>query len=139
MKLFSFVVSLILGVAVLAAEEPKELKIETTYMPEGCTVKAQKGDQIQVHYTGTLFADGKQFDSSLDRGRPFSLTLGAGQVIKGWDQGLIGMCEGEKRKLTIPADLGYGARGAGGVIPPNAGLVFTTELVKLTSKNRQEL
>ncbi|KAG6874520.1 FK506-binding protein 2B [Termitomyces sp. Mi166 len=117
------------------AEPPTELVIETTYKPEGCTINAQKGDQIQVHYTGTLFGTGKKFDSSYDRSAPLGITLGIGQVIKGWDQGLLGMCVNEKRKLTIPPALGYGARGAGGVIPPGATLVFETEMVSI---NRQE-
>jgi FKBP-type peptidyl-prolyl cis-trans isomerase len=90
---------------------------------------AKDGDTIVVHYTGTL-TDGKQFDSS--RGRtPFEVTLGQRRVIAGWEQGLQGMKVGEKRKLTIPPDLGYGARGAGGVIPPNATLVFEVELLEI--------
>jgi FKBP-type peptidyl-prolyl cis-trans isomerase FkpA len=101
--------------------------IETTQQGKGDGAK--DGDTLVVHYTGTL-TDGKQFDSS--RGRaPFEVTLGQGRVIKGWEQGLQGMKVGEKRKLTIPPDLGYGARGAGGVIPPNATLVFEVELLEL--------
>ncbi|KAJ7352593.1 hypothetical protein DFH08DRAFT_859365 [Mycena albidolilacea] len=122
------------AVAVLAAEAPKELQIETTYLPDDCPAKAAKGDQIKVHYTGTLFANGNKFDSSLDRGSPLPLTLGVGQVIKGWDEGLIGMCLNEKRTLTIPSDLAYGSRGFGSVIPANSALVFTVELVGLDSK-----
>ena len=89
---------------------------------------AQQGMRVQVHYTGWL-TDGKKFDSSLDRGQPFEFQLGAGQVIQGWDKGVAGMKVGGKRKLTIPSDMGYGARGAGGVIPPNATLVFEVELL----------
>jgi len=114
---------------------PKELEIKTTYTPSDCTVKAQKGDPIKVHYTGKIFSDGKKFDSSHDRGEPLPLTLGVGQVIKGWDQGLVGMCVGEKRTLTIPSDLAYGQRGFGSVIPANSALVFDVELVDLTSKS----
>lgn len=96
---------------------------------EQCHRKARKGGTVQVHYTGTLKEDGKEFDSSLKRGDPLEFKLGTGMVIQGWDQGVAGMCIGEKRKLTIPSHLGYGKRGAGGVIPPDADLVFTVELV----------
>lgn len=89
---------------------------------------AVSGKTVSVHYTGWL-ENGKKFDSSVDRGQPFSFPLGAGRVIKGWDEGVQGMKVGGKRKLTIPSDLGYGSRGAGGVIPANATLIFDVELL----------
>jgi FKBP-type peptidyl-prolyl cis-trans isomerase FkpA len=89
---------------------------------------AEAGRRVSVHYSGWL-TDGTPFDSSLERGQPFEFRLGAGQVIAGWDEGVAGMRVGGKRKLTIPPQLGYGARGAGGVIPPNAVLVFEVELL----------
>jgi FKBP-type peptidyl-prolyl cis-trans isomerase len=99
-------------------------------LQEGSGAAAKSGDTVEVHYTGWL-TNGKKFDSSVDRGQPFSFQLGAGRVIKGWDEGVAGMKPGGKRKLTIPSALGYGTRGAGGVIPPNADLVFEVELLKV--------
>jgi peptidylprolyl isomerase len=101
---------------------------------EGTGEKAAKGQTALVHYTGWLWANdtkGKKFDSSKDRGEPFDFPIGAGQVIKGWDEGVAGMKVGGKRELVIPPELGYGARGAGGVIPPNSTLFFEVELLRI--------
>ncbi len=97
---------------------------------EGDGAEAQAEQQVSVHYTGWL-TDGSKFDSSLDRNDPFQFALGRGMVIRGWDEGVQGMKIGGKRKLTIPPQLGYGAQGAGGVIPPNATLVFEVELLEI--------
>ena len=105
---------------------PSGLKYVDQVVGTGDLAVAKK--TVTVHYTGWL-ENGKKFDSSVDRGQLFSFLLGVGQVIKGWDEGVEGMKVGGKRKLTIPASLGYGARGAGGVIPPNATLVFDVELL----------
>jgi len=112
------------------SELPSGLKYTDTTVGTG--TEATKGKKVSVHYTGWLYnngAKGAKFDSSLDRGQPFSFGLGAGQVIRGWDEGVAGMKIGGKRTLIIPPDLGYGARGAPGAIPPNATLMFDVELL----------
>ena len=104
------------------------MSLKTEDLVVGTGAEAQPGQMVTVHYTGWL-TNGQKFDSSKDRNDPFVFPLGQGMVIKGWDQGGVGMTVGGKRKLTIPPELGYGARGAGGVIPPNATLVFEVELL----------
>jgi FKBP-type peptidyl-prolyl cis-trans isomerase len=111
-------------------EMPNGLKYTDTKTGDGAA--ATSGNKVSVHYTGWLYnngAKGAKFDSSVDRGQPFQFTLGAHQVIAGWDEGVAGMKVGGKRTLIIPPELGYGARGAGGVIPPNATLMFDVELL----------
>ncbi|KAF8815374.1 hypothetical protein BYT27DRAFT_7129097 [Phlegmacium glaucopus] len=143
MKIFCWLSCILVAAVAVAAEDakvpPTELQIETTFKPEECPNQAKKGDRIEVHYTGTLFTNGNKFDSSLDRGQPLPLTLGVGQVISGWDQGLVGMCLHEKRTLTIPSNMAYGSRGFGNVIPANSALVFTVELVGLKPVVHEEL
>ncbi|XP_076100538.1 peptidyl-prolyl cis-trans isomerase FKBP2-like [Mytilus galloprovincialis] len=117
-------------------EKKKKLQIGVKKRVDNCTVKSRKGDTLHMHYTGKL-EDGTEFDSSIPRKEPFVFTLGAGQVIKGWDQGLLGMCVGEKRKLVIPSDMGYGDRGAPPKIPGGATLIFEVELLDI--KRQDEL
>ncbi|MEZ5842412.1 MAG: FKBP-type peptidyl-prolyl cis-trans isomerase [Hyphomicrobiaceae bacterium] len=120
------------------AQKPKTMTtpsgLQITDTKTGTGAEAKAGSTCVMHYTGWLYADGKKgtkFDSSLDRGQPFPFPLGAGRVIKGWDEGVAGMKVGGKRTLIIPPALGYGARGAGGVIPPNATLLFEVELLEV--------
>lgn len=126
------VLTLAVGVGGSMAESTQEVTTPSglKYVDQavGTGDVAVVGKNVSVHYTGWL-ENGKKFDSSVDRGQPFSFPLGAGRVIKGWDEGVQGMKVGGKRKLTIPSDLGYGSRGAGGVIPPNATLIFDVELL----------
>jgi FKBP-type peptidyl-prolyl cis-trans isomerase FkpA len=110
---------------------PAPKTLETQDVVVGSGQQAKEGDKVEVHYTGTLM-NGVKFDSSYDHGRaPFKFTLGKGEVIKGWDQGVLGMKVGGKRKLRIPPELGYGEKGSPPTIPPNAGLLFDVELVKV--------
>ena len=143
MRLIGIIGLAVLGIlAMLVASRPSDAqdlqtRVVTTksglkYIDEkeGTGQTAKAGDNVSVHYTGRL-ADGKKFDSSVDRGQPFDFPLGAGRVIKGWDEGVAGMKVGGKRKLIIPSELGYGKRGAGDVIPPDAELHFDVELLKI--------
>ncbi|KAJ0052946.1 peptidyl-prolyl cis-trans isomerase FKBP15-1-like [Pistacia vera] len=114
-----------------------ELQIGVKHKPKSCDIQAHKGDRVKVHYRGKL-TDGTVFDSSFERGDPIEFELGSGQVIKGWDQGLLGMCVGEKRKLKIPSKMGYGDHGSPPKIPGGATLVFDTELVAVNGKPSSE-
>ncbi len=108
---------------------PAELVLEDLEVGSG--PEAVPGKRVAVHYVGVAYSDGLEFDSSYDRDEPLVFQLGAGQVIRGWDDGIVGMLVGGRRRITIPAHLGYGARGAGGVIKPNETLVFVCDLVRL--------
>ncbi|KAF9512539.1 hypothetical protein BS47DRAFT_1345314, partial [Hydnum rufescens UP504] len=106
---------LLLPLSILASDFPLGIKVD--YLPDVCDIKTRKGDQIAVHYTGTLLEGGSKFDSSFDRDTPIEFNLGLGRVIRGWDEGLLDMCVGEKRTLTIPSGMAYGERGYPPVIP----------------------
>jgi len=112
------------------AEKMTDSGLKYEDLIEGSGQEALAGQQVSVHYTGWL-TDGSKFDSSVDRNQPFQFALGRGMVIRGWDEGVAGMKVGGRRKLTIPPQLGYGAQGAGGVIPPHATLVFEVELLEV--------
>jgi len=122
----------------IANEEEGEVEIEVLSKHEECERQAKEGDLLVMHYTGYLAKDNTKFDSSHDRQQPFTFVLGKGQVIQGWDKGLLGMCKGEKRKLTIPSHLAYGDKGAGDLIPGGATLVFDTELVDIQDAPAQQ-
>merc|ERR1711962_191064 len=127
-----FLLLLVLAISAVLGGEVKEtesgLKVEYLTKPEDCEKVARNGDMLSMHYVGTL-EDGKKFDSSYDRSEPFKFQIGVGQVIKGWEEGVLGMCVGEKRKLIVPPALGYGDQGAGDIIPGGATLHFDVELM----------
>jgi FK506-binding protein 14 len=123
-----FLVSATLVLATEPEVRPSGLKIEFLSKPDSCEKAAENGQLLTMHYTGTL-EDGTKFDSSLDRNEPFKFQIGVGQVIRGWDEGVLGMCVGEKRNLIVPPELGYGDQGAGDVIPGGATLNFEIELI----------
>ena len=132
-----FTLSALLVVLLAACGGEASMQFQTTDTTTGSGAEATTGRRVTVHYTGWIYDEradnkhGKTFDSSVERGEPFTFTLGAGQVIRGWDEGVAGMKVGGKRTLIIPPQLGYGARGAGGVIPPNATLLFEVELLEV--------
>ncbi|RIL12539.1 MAG: peptidylprolyl isomerase [Proteobacteria bacterium] len=126
------IILLLAGIAYAASKTTTTSGLSYEITKPGTGTAAEKGKKVKVHYTGWLDdkgSKGNKFDSSLDRGQPFEFTLGVGQVIQGWDEGVAGMKIGEQRTLMIPSKLGYGARGAGGAIPPNADLIFDVELL----------
>merc|ERR1712070_161627 len=128
MRLTSITAALSLLLAgVSALDTPLDIQVEHAVE---CSRKTKRGDKVQVHYRGTLESDGSEFDASYNRGQPLSFHVGKGQVIKGWDEGILGMCPGEKRALTIQPESGYGSR-AMGPIPANSVLIFETELVDI--------
>ncbi|CAN9250066.1 fk506-binding protein 2 precursor [Alternaria burnsii] len=124
--------------AALATAAVADIHLKTEVLTEAkCTRKTKVGDKVNVHYRGTLL-DGSEFDASYNRGSPLNFAVGTGQVIKGWDQGLLDMCPGEKRKLTIQPEWAYGSRGAG-PIPANSVLIFESELVSIEGVDKEEL
>lgn len=131
MKWLCAVILVVVGSSLAEVEErPSGLKIEFVEKVDACEKEAKNGNLLTMHYTGTL-EDGTKFDSSLDRSEPFKFQIGVGQVIKGWEEGIVGMCVGEKRKLIVPPELGYGEQGAGDVIPGGATLHFDVELLEV--------
>jgi hypothetical protein len=142
MMFSKFLISVSVIVAAMVVHARADgLKIDVEFLPENCERKTKNGDYLYMHYTGSIDESsatgekGKVFDSSHNRNQVFDFALGSGHVIKGWDQGLLDMCVGEKRVLTIPPELGYGASGAGGAIPGGATLKFEVECVKIGDVN----
>ncbi|KAJ9627161.1 Peptidyl-prolyl cis-trans isomerase fpr2 [Taxawa tesnikishii (nom. ined.)] len=125
----------LLATAVTALDKPLDIKVDKAV---DCKRKTQRGDKVDVHYRGTLASDGSEFDASYNRGQPLTFHVGKGQVIKGWDEGLLDMCIGEKRTLTIQPEWAYGDR-AMGPIPAGSTLVFETELMGIPSAKKDEL
>nr|XP_046916244.1 peptidyl-prolyl cis-trans isomerase FKBP2-like [Dermatophagoides farinae] len=111
-----------------------KLQIGIKKRVDDCQRRASKGDILHIHYRGTLHSTGAEFDSSYKRGTPLKFTLGAGQVIAGWDQGMLGICVGEKRKLVIPSDLAYGSTGSPPTIPPDSSLIFEVECIQIENR-----
>ncbi|ORX58637.1 hypothetical protein BCR36DRAFT_580237 [Piromyces finnis] len=141
-KNFLLLFALLVLVAIAEAKKLKQLQIGVRYRPRECTRKSKKGDTLTVKYKGSLLETKLEFDSTEDRygeTTPFRFVLGADQVIQGWEKGMIDMCVGEKRKLLIPSELGYGNNGAGQKIPPNSDLVFEVELLKIEDRAKEEL
>ena len=121
----------------LPADAQIRIGVKRRVPKDECPQKSRKGDRLRVHYIGRLYKDGKKFDSSSDRGDPFEFTLGVGEVIKGWDQGLVGMCVGERRKLVVPSGSAYGDAGAGALVPGGATLVFKVELLAIVEEEEE--
>lgn len=130
---FALGVLTVMARADTAAVDVEALKIDNTRQFE-CDAPSKKGDELTVHYVGTLYGNGKEFDSSRSRGDPFRFTIGRGQVIEGWEQGMLGMCPGDIRVLIIPSKMAYGESGAGGVIPGKSALMFEVEMISVNGK-----
>lgn len=131
--MFKLYIALACLVAVIRCEDDEQLGVEQIFVPETCEQKSRNGDILYVHYIGTL-TDGTQFDSSWERNQPYRFQIGRGQVIRGCDQGLLDMCVGEIRKVTMPPSYAYGESGIDNVIPPRATLIFEYELMYIESE-----